>query len=312
MLAELAALLPIAVFLGGLALLIKSADTFIDAAEELGHKLRWPHFIVGTLIVGLGTSLPELASSLSAALHGQSEIVVSNIVGSDIANICLAFGLASMIAVVKTRYQPKWIDLVFLGIVTIVLFLVAHDGTLSRSDGGILLLLLVTFLLITFNSKHDSTPEKYIRKPMQQIIGMLIGSGITIVVAGDITIRGLAGTAELLGIPAEIAAMLLLAIGTSLPEILVSVMATLRGNTQLALGNVMGSNVINILLVGGLPALISPLHVANKTITIGLPFLLVATAIFISAGYLRTPWWRHIEAGALLLLFAGFALVLFS
>jgi len=309
----LLSLWPILLFVGALAALIKTADIFVDAAEDLGHKLHWPHFVVGVLIVGLGTSLPELASSLAAAWQGTTEMVVANVVGSNIANICLAFGIASLLTVVKSRFHPKAINLVFLVAITALLILLARDGVIDLFDSIVLLLMLGVFIVLTFKGNgHHNDEVSGTRKPMEQIVGTLIGSGIMIAICGDLTVRGLSGTAQLLNINPDIAAMALLAIGTSLPEILVSVMATMRGNTQLALGNVMGSNAINTLAVVGMPALLTPLAVADTTLAIGLPFLALSTIVFITCGYIAKPWWRHLEAAVLLMIFAVFMLILFN
>ena len=300
-------LLPFGIFLGSLIVLLKSADFFVDAAEDLGHKLHWPHFVVGVLIVGLGTSLPELASSLAAQWRGTTEIIVANIVGSNIANICLAFAMGSYFGVVKNRHEPKVVDLAFLGGVTTVFLLLASQRSMSMIDGFILLTLLVIFLLMTLqNSAKDHQSSTPSVDSYWQIGGILIVSGAAVIIAADWTIKGLLGVSAMIGISEAVASMVLLAIGTSLPEVFVSIAAMRKGNGQLALGNVMGSNVINIVLIGGLPAVIGTVLVSQQTITIGLPFMAIATLIFMSCGYLKHPRAHAIEATVLLGVFGLF------
>jgi len=305
-------LLPFLIFGISLFFLVKSADFFVDFAERLGFKWGVPSFVIGIFVIGIGTSLPEFATSLAAIFADRSatEIVSANIVGSNIANILLGVGIASFFRVVRVDRNLVDNDLPFLfGSTAIAIFFLA-DGILSRGEGVILAAMFGIFLVFSLLS-NDEIIDPELKKHAQKdsllfLFVALFLSGAAIVFSAGATVDSLIFAAPTLGISREVAAMFLLAVGTSFPEIFVSISAVRRGKVSLAVGNILGSNIGNILGILGISALISPIAVSSKTIAIGLPFLAIATFFFIiSTLDNRVRMWEGMMAVAIFLAFLG-------
>lgn len=296
-----------------LALLVKSADMLVNSSEKIGLAFKISPFIIGVTIVAIGTSLPELASSLVAALRGQTEVVAANAVGSSIANILLIVGLSAIFArtlIVKRNL----IDLdAPLLITSGALFLfVVWDKQIVFGEGILLMVGFVVYLLYTLLHKHDEDelPDNLPMKVQQRekekrekigfktILYLILGV-IGLVVGANYAIVSMTKIAELMNISSSLIAITALAVGTSLPELVVSIKAALGKKYEIALGNVFGSNIFNILLVAGLPALFRTLAVDDLTFIIGLPVLAIATLLFVISGISRKI---HMWEGAMYLL----------
>jgi cation:H+ antiporter len=307
---------PFALFVLSLALLVKSADFFIDFAEELGLKLGIPHFIIGITVIGIGTSLPELATSISSVLQSTpennlTEIVSANVIGSNIANILLGIGIASLITTVKVDRNLQDNDLPFLFGSTAIAMYFMFDGVISRGEGFILLSMFIVFLAFSLFEGDDSEPSKELKKDAKRksvplLLFLIASSGVGIIAASSITITSLTEAAPTLGIEKDVASMILLAIGTSFPEIFVSVMAVQKGKVALAIGNILGSNIGNILAILGISALMSDIQVSEKSIMVGLPFMAMATLFFIFAALdNRFRKWEGMMTLAIFIAFLG-------
>jgi len=281
----------LAVFVISLAALVKASDHFTASAEKIGIYLHVPAFIVGLTIVALGTSLPELVSSVFAVLENSSEIVVGNVVGSNIANIFLVLGAA---AVLSSRFKSSHVlspvdSVLLLG--SALLFAVAIiDGVFTLNDAILCLMGLVLFLYHSISSakKHrDVQLDKEIVEQARKVkidwkfILFFLISAFFIYLGAKYTIQSLINLSEILNIGSEIIAASAVALGTSLPELVVSVSAAKKGNADIAIGNVWGSNIFNIFAVMGIPGLIGVLVIPQGIINFGLPMMLLATLMFL-------------------------------
>ncbi len=314
------------IFILSLALLVKSADWFVESAEKIGLALKISPFIIGVTIVAIGTSFPELASSLVAVLKGATEIVVANALGSNIANILLIVGI-SAIAARRLIVRRSLIDLdaPLLGTVTFLSIFIMWDKKIVLGEGILLILGFIIYLLYTILHKRRDEeetseaaevlpsrierrkkeaeriePEK--EKPTRlspKVFTFLILGMAGLAIGANYTIESVIKISEFFKISTSLIAITAVAIGTSLPELVVSIQAALKKKYEIALGNVFGSNVFNILLVTGIPALIRPLAIDELTFGIGLPFLIVATLLFVISTISRRI---HIWEGAMYLL----------
>jgi len=299
------------VFIASLALLVKGADWFLVKAEKIGLALGFSPFVIGVVLVGLGTSFPELASSLAAVLSGASEIVTANAVGSNIANILLVVAIAAIagrkLVVTKNLID---LDLPLLAISTTVFLGVALDGSVTMLESILLVILFVIYMFYTIAHSDEAQPEEgsvvippstdtrsrieHAKEQLKMVLSIspwdfliLAGGLVALVVGSKFLVDSILNLADLLGIAVGAISLVAVAIGTSLPELLVSVKAALQNKAEVALGNIFGSNVFNILLVVGLPGLFGTLQIDNATLFLGIPVMVAATVLFIISGISR-------------------------
>lgn len=305
------------IFIISLALLVKSADWFIESAEKIGLAFKIPPFVIGITIVALGTSFPELASSIAAVLKGASEIVIANALGSNIANILLVIGLSAIAArclIVKRSLID--LDSPLLISATAIFAFVMWDREIVFGEGILLILAFIVYFSYTIFQKREEEkessevvevlPSRVERRKKEapsaltpKVYIFLIIGVIGLTIGANYTIESVLKLSEILKISTSLIAITAIAIGTSLPELVVSVKAALKKKYEIALGNIFGSNVFNILLVVGIPALIKPLSVDELTFRVGLPFLAIATLLFVISGISRKI---HLWEGAMYLL----------
>ena len=300
------------IFVCSLAILVKGADFFIESAKKIGIKMGASPFVVGVLIVGLGTSLPELASSIVAVIKDETTIVVANVVGSNITNILLVVGILALLSKkITIRRDLLKSELPLFVIATTHFLFIIHDGVVTRLES---LLLLGTFsaYLWYIIKEPPSDLEVIEEKPKEiknqnlKLAAFLVLGLIGLIVGAHFTVFSAIEMASLIGIPISIIAILGIALGTSLPELTVSLKAIKTGEADLAIGNIFGSNAINMLLVAGIPAFITNLYVDDVIMTIGLPILVAASVIFFAHGLSRRLMrWE----GVMLLLFFAFFVV---
>jgi len=295
----------ILIFILSLILLVKSADWLVESSEKIGLAFKIPPFIIGVTIVAIGTSLPELASSIVATLKGTTEIVTANAIGSNIANILLILGLAAIAArtlVVKRSLID--LDSPLLGITTFLFIFIMWDKKVVFGEGVIFILGFLVYLLYTIFYKKEEEEEldgfevlpsrlenkrKMTEKRKESQLNfkvylLLILGILGLAIGSNYIINSMMKISEFFKISSSLIAITALAIGTSLPELIVSLKAAINKKYEIALGNIFGSNIFNILLVVGIPALIKPLVVSDITFNIGLPFLAVSTVLFIISG----------------------------
>ncbi len=326
----------IVIFILSLAFLVKGADWFVEGAECLGISFGVSPFIIGVTIVAIGTSFPEAAVSLEAALKGITEVAASTAVGSAIANIFLIVGLSSIVAR-RLIIQRSLIDLdaPLLATTTFLFLFIMWDKKITFWEGIILLLAFSVYVLYTVfqRGEEKDTPEsseviparvgrrrkkverkrekkekKILSRKMSFILIILGVLGL--VIGAEMNIRSLIKLSTIFRISPSFIAITAVAIGTSLPDMVVSIIASAKRKYEIALGNVFGSNIFLVLAVVGLPALFTPLYVDNITFYVGLPFLVVATFLFIISGISRRI---HIWEGLMyLLLYVLFIYKLFT
>ncbi|MEL7022081.1 MAG: calcium/sodium antiporter, partial [Bacteroidota bacterium] len=275
-------LLYLGLFVISLAVLLKGSDWFVAAAERIGLSFGISPFIIGVTIVAFGTSLPELASSIVAVLAGESEIVVGNVVGSNITNVALVLGVVAIIGGrVKIIKDIMNTDIPLLLVSAFLMWFILSDLNVSIIEAIILLLSLIIFLIYSFHSGsdgHTSDAEQVVADWKQYVL-MLIG-GILVYFGAEYTIVAISVLSTQAGISPEIIALSLVALGTSLPELVVSIAAARKGNTEMAVGNVLGSNIFNTYAVLSIPRFFGVLTIPSDVTSFSLPLMLGITLLF--------------------------------
>jgi cation:H+ antiporter len=263
-------------FLPGFYLLIKGADILVDGASSLAKRLKVSDLVIGLTIVALGTSAPELAVNISASYKGQTGIAISNVLGSNIANILLILGVSSIIRNVTVKENTVWKEIPFSLLAAIIVFLQANDvffgaGTknqISRNDGLEMLAFFIIFLYYIFSiAKEENIFEDEIPKLQlslgKSIIYIIIGL-ILLPLGSDWVVNGAVRVAKFFGISEAYIGLTIVAIGTSLPEMATSIVAAYKKNSDISIGNVVGSNIFNVFLILGISSVIRPLEFSTK------------------------------------------------
>lgn len=270
------------IFIVSLAVLVKGSDWFVDAAEHLGLAFGINSFIIGVTVVAIGTSLPELASSIAAVYSNESEIVLGNVVGSNITNILLVLGIVAMLGnVVPLEYDIMDVDMPLLVASALFLYFALEDLHFSMFEAFIFLAALIGFILNSvksnkFEETHDERPKATYKTYL-----LLLAGGALVYLGSQYTVMGLKGLSTNLGIGSGVLAFTLLALGTSLPEVVVSVTAARKGKAGMAIGNVLGSNMFNTYAVMAIPAFIGDLVIPASSFQFAVPFMIAVTLVFV-------------------------------
>ena len=304
------------VLIVGFFLLIKGADIFVDGAANLAKKIGIPSVIVGLTIVSLGTSAPELSVSIVSALQGTNELVIGNLLGSNIFNTLVVLGgtaIAAPILFKKETIKRDYIVNTLVAILSYVLIFgitVGIDGELSRVDGFILLAACVAYIIILVKAsikdgvKEENSGEI---KSLSNILRILVGIA-GIVIGGNLVVDSATAIALSLNMSEKLVGLTIVAMGTSLPELVTSVVAALKGEKEMALGNVLGSNIFNLLLILGTSTAINPCSVGSVLRVDFLFFivitLLIGVSIFINKN--KEKKIRRVEGIIYLLTYAGY------
>ncbi|MEL7423489.1 MAG: calcium/sodium antiporter [Bacteroidota bacterium] len=274
-------LIYIGIFVASLATLLKASDWFVDSAEAIGLSLGISPFIIGVTIVAFGTSLPELATSIASVFAGESEIVIGNVVGSNITNIALVLGLTAVVVKNIEIENDLWlIDMTFLWASAFLLWFVLYDLQLIVFECILLLLGLALFLTYSFKSNRAAADTEDRPKAKARNYLLLLLGGVLVYFGADYTIYAITEISTILNIPSKLIALSAVAIGTSLPEVVVSLSAARRGKASIAIGNVLGSNVFNTFIVMGVPGLLGHLEIPADISTFYLPLMIVMTVLF--------------------------------
>ena len=276
------------VFIVSLAVLVKASDYFTDSAEVIGRFFGLPSFIVGVTIVAVGTSLPELISSVIAVLEGSSEIAVGNVIGSNITNIFLILGVTAIIGkTMKINHELMSVDLPLLVGATFLVSMMMVDGKIGMMEGFLCLIGLLVYFIYTIRSSNENTKEKKIekksnKKKLKKIhILILLVSIIFIYFGAKYTVESVVVLSGILGISKAVIAASAVALGTSLPELVVSVRAALKGKAEIAIGNVLGSNIFNLFGVLGVSAIVGVVDVSKDLLFFSLPMVVAATLLYL-------------------------------
>ncbi len=305
----------------GLAVLVWSADKFVDGASGLAHHLGVPTLLIGILIIGFGTSAPEIVVSIISALQGNPGLALGNAYGSNIVNIALVLGLTAVLTPIAIQSQVVRKELPVLLGVTAVAVLLLLNGLMGIFEGVVLLGLLAVLVSYSIwqakSGKDDSivaeVEQELAEKVMtrQKAIMWVVIGLILLIISSRFLVWGAVGVAQIFGVSDLIIGLTVVAIGTSLPELVSSIAAARKGEHDLILGNIIGSNVFNTLAVVGIAALIHPLSVAADVLTRDIPVMVFLTLL------LFVMCWRfksnqenkqisRAEGGGLLLIYAGY------
>lgn len=292
------------IFAVSLGALLKASDWFVSAAERIGLSLGISPFIIGVTIVAFGTSLPELATSIAAVYSGSSEIVVGNVIGSNVTNILLVLGLTAIVGKKIVLDFDVWdIDMPLLLASAVFLYFALNDGSISLFEAIMFLVALAVFLLKSFGETNDD--EERTKADLKDY-GLLLLGGVLVYFGATYTIYGLERIASELGVNQDFVALSVLALGTSLPEVVVSIAAARKGKPAIAVGNVLGSNIFNTYAVMGIPSLFGTLVIPESINDFSLPFMVFVTIIFaVICLSKRISRWE----GAMLVIFYVFFIV---
>lgn len=314
---QMAILIQILILLAGLALILIGANNLVDGSSSIAKKFGISEFVIGLTIVGIGTSTPEMVVSFLSAIQGKADMAIGNIVGSNIFNTFMILGITALVAPIAITQNNLKKDIPLNIAVTLLLIFLGMNQTilgrgenvLSRIDGAVLLLLFAWYLWSSFKSDTGDGKEEdggiKVKSNLVSIL-MIIGGLAALVIGGRLFVNSATSIAQMFGVSDKFIAITIMAAGTSMPELATCVVAAAKGRGQLALGNVLGSNLGNILLILGGSALIHPLSFAGMT-TIDLGVAMVgAIFIFLTAFMFRKKTVDRVEGAILLLIEAGY------
>ena len=296
--------------LAGLALVVFGSDYLVDGASAIARKSGVSEFVIGVTIVGFGTSCPELVVSLTGAIQGSADISIGNVVGSNIMNTLLILGLTAVLAPIAVTPVNTRRDIPMMVGVTLFFVLLTLKGTLNWIDGVLFLLLFAVYLTISLKSGNEEyiadeesqTKDKGLTVAILMVIGGLAG----LIFGGRLFVNHAVSFAKAVGVSEKFIAITLLAGGTSLPELVTCIVAAAKKKGQLALGNIIGSNIFNILLILGLSSLIRPLSTAGMG-TVDLAVLLTSAVAVALAAYIgKHARINRLEGALMLALEAGY------
>jgi len=304
----------------GFALLIKGADILVDGSSAIAKKLRISEIIIGLTIVSIGTSMPELFVSTSSALQGLSDISIGNVIGSNICNLLFILGLSALIHPVKFHKETKWIENPMSIILTLIFLAICNiNQDVSRIEGIILLVLFIAFLIYTIIMGKRSQDEVILQLSLEEakkisviknVILILIGI-IALKIGGDLVVENAKLIATTLNISEKIIGLTIVAIGTSLPELVTSVTAAIKGDSDIAIGNIIGSNIFNMLLIVGLSAIINPITY-NISYNIEMIILFIAMFLMLAFPFIKPKDEMSRTNGAILVvLYIIYMIILF-
>jgi len=324
----------------GLGMLVRGADFFVDSASAIAKKLGISEFVIGLTLVAIGTSIPELASSIAAALKGSSEIIIGNIVGSNITNIGLIVGVAASITIIKVDKEMLSRDGYIMLFATFLFYFFGIGGFISRTQSTIFLVIYFLYIIILLSRKHKFNFKKMIDHPFNMLflkkkngkyifkyamnekklkkfdklllknLGIFFISGGAVIYGANLLINNAIYFANLLKISETVIGLTLIALGTSLPELTVTISAARKGHVNIAIGNVIGSNIANILLVLGISGFLFPLQVQEATLKLSGSFMLFISILLLF--FIRTEWKiRRWEGIILLMLYLLFVIASF-
>ena len=295
----------------GFVLLIKGADFFVEGSSSLARFLKIPSVIIGLTIVAMGTSAPEASVSINAALAGNNDIAVSNIIGSNIFNGLVVVGICAFISGFKTNKDILKRDMPVNILITAILCVMIADGRLSRLEGILLLsgmiFYIVNMIFSTLKTRSSCPDEKSM--PLYKSLIFIAGGLVAVIFGGNLVVNNASQIAVSFGVSQNFIGLTIVAIGTSLPELVTSIVATRKGDSGLALGNAIGSNIFNILFILGMSATISPLHILSESV-IDCAILLVSGILLFVFAYTRKSMNRT-EGAICVLSYIGYTAYLF-
>ena len=308
-------LLSVLYILIGVVVVLWGADRLTEGAVGVAERLRIPQFVIGLTIVAIGTSMPEFCVSLVSALKGTADLAVGNVVGSNIFNSLLIVGITAMVAPMTILKSTVRLDIPFALLASVMLAAFCYDGELTRLDAGILFGLFLVFMFITLqhakrgekkeeSEENEEAKEREQAMPVWKMVALILVGLACLVLGSNVFVDGATKVAAALGVSDAVIGLTVVAMGTSMPELATSVVAARKGNSGIAIGNVLGSNVFNILLVIGLTGVINPMHIQGIT-WIDLSMLILSMVLLLLFSYTKYTIARW-EGAVLTILFAGY------
>ena len=318
-------LIPVLLFLIGLVLLIKGGDWFVDGATGIAHRFHIPEILIGATVVSIGTTLPEVMVSATSALGGHGEIAYGNAIGSIICNTSLVAALTIAIRPSKIDRKPLIMPVIFFFISAVFYSVVAYTtGYFSRTIGLLLVLIFVIYMLISvFNAKKSietvSTDKEKSENSLVKELVLLIVGAILIAIGARLLVDNGTIIAEGLGVPESVIALTFVALGTSLPELVTAITALAKGHGALSLGNIIGANLFNLVLVSGVSVVLSPFAIPsslqvngiNASLLVDIPVMFLVMLILTLPAILRKKLSRA-QGIILLLIYAAFCVFQFT
>lgn len=294
----------------GFAMLIKGADWFVEGTSGIARKMGIPQLVVGLTIVAMGTSAPEAAVSITAALKGTANIAVGNVVGSNILNIFIILGVTSIITTVAIQKSTLKIEIPYMIFISILFVVMGMSGNkISRIEGVILWVFFIIYLVYLFilakNGKEEN--KKVETSTIKLLLSAIVGA-VIVVLGSNVTVDSATAIAKAFGMTDRFIGLTIVALGTSLPELVTSVTAARKGNADIAIGNVVGSNLFNILFVLGTSSLIIPIDYKSNFLIDGI--VAIAACIILWIAVFRKLELRRVWGIVMVTCYAGYFIYL--
>lgn len=277
-------LIQIVLLVIGFTMLVKGADYFVDGAAGIATKFGIPQLVVGLTIVAMGTSAPEAAVSIIGALNGAADISIGNVVGSNILNVLIILGVTGFITTVAVQKSTLMIEMPFMMAITVLLVVLGMSGNvLTFVEGIILWVCFIAYLVyLYFLAKKGAEEETTEDRPVWKLLLFVLAGGVVVVWGANISVDAATAIATAIGISEKFIGLTIVALGTSLPELVASVTAAKKGNADIAIGNIVGSNIFNILFVLGTSALITPVPYQPTFLVDGLIALAAGVLLWVA------------------------------
>ena len=277
-------IIQIALLALGFFMLVKGADYFVDGAAGIATKFGIPQLVVGLTIVAMGTSAPEAAVSITGAMSGAADIAVGNVLGSNILNVLIILGITGVIATVAVQKSTLFVEMPFMLFITVVLIVLGLSGNeLNFVEGIIFWVLFLIYLgYLYVLAKKGTEEEATEERPVWKLILFVIAGGVVVVWGANISVDAAVAIAQAIGISERFIGLTIVALGTSLPELVASVTAARKGNADIAIGNIVGSNIFNILFVLGTSSLITSIPYQSSFLFDGIIAVLAGVLLWIA------------------------------
>lgn len=293
----------------GFVMLVKGADFFVEGASGIAGKFGIPQLVIGLTIVAMGTSAPEAAVSITAALGGSADLTVGNVVGSNIMNILVILGITAVIVSVAIQKSTLQIELPFMIGISVLMVILGYTGqVITRAEGAILgsfFCIYMAYLLYMAKKGKEEVQENHKQKPIWLLIVATIGGAVLIVLGSDFVVDAASKIATAFGMSQSFIGLTIVAFGTSLPELVTSITAARKGKADIAIGNIVGSNIFNILFVTGITAMITPVDYVLKSFFVD-GLVMIGAGVLLLLGVLRTRMLKRPVGVLMLLCYTGY------
>ena len=318
-------LIPVLLFIVGLVLLIKGGDWFVDGATDIARRFHIPEIIVGATVVSIGTTLPEVMVSATGALNGQGAMAYGNAIGSIICNTALIAAITITVKPGPVDVKALKMPVIFFFLSAIIYSIVAYTtGDFTRPLGFSLLIIFFVYMFLTIragfkNPHHEENEETHDEDPLWKALVLLIGGAAVIAVGANLLVNNGTLIAQALGVPESVIALTFVALGTSLPELVTAITSLIKGHGSLSLGNIIGANIFNLVLVSGVSVTLAPFHIPeaaqlfghNASLVLDMPVMMAVMAILTLPALARKKLSRA-QGILLLCIYTAFCIIQFT